>query len=116
MLIANSRVKRKTKKPKDNPNSNNDSNNNNNNPPNNENHSRQVNNARNTVFILGDSIVKNVNGYLLTKKLQHKKLIKVRSSSGAKVSCMSDHVKPTIREFNLNHIILHVGTNELKSS
>ena len=68
------------------------------------------------VFILGDSIVKNVNGYLLTKKLQHKKLIKVRLSSGAKVSCMSDHVKPTIREFNLNHIILHVGTNELKSS
>ena len=29
---------------------------------------------------------------------------------------MYDHVKPTIREFNPNHIILHVGTNELKSS
>ena len=28
---------------------------------------------------------------------------------------MYDHVKPTIREFNPNHIILHVGTNELKS-
>ena len=68
------------------------------------------------MFILGDSIVKNVNGYLLTKKLRHKKLIKVRSFSGAKVSCMYDHVKPTIREFNPNHIILHVGTNELKSS
>ena len=64
----------------------------------------------------GDSIVKNVNDYLLTKKLRHKKLIKVRSFSGAKVSCMYDHVKPTIREFNPNHIILHVGTNELKSS
>ena len=75
-----------------------------------------INNARNTVFILGDSIVKNVNGYLLTKKLRHKKLIKTRSFSGAKVSCMYDHVKPTIREFNPNHIILHVGTNELKSS
>ena len=68
------------------------------------------------MFILGDSIVKNVNGYLLTKKIRHKKLIKVRSFSGAKVSCMYDHVKPTIREFNPNHIILHVGTNELKSS
>ena len=64
------------------------------------------------MFILGDSIVKNVNGYLLTKKLQHKKLIKI----GAKVSCMYDHVKPTIREFNPNHLILHVDTNELKSS
>ena len=111
---ANSRVKRKTKKPKDNSNSNNDSDNNNNNnnnnnnkhnPPNNENHSRQVNNVRNTVFILGDSIVKNVNGYLLTKKLRHKRLVKVRSFSGTKVSCMYDHVKPTIREFNPNHII-----------
>ena len=29
---------------------------------------------------------------------------------------MYDHVKPTIQEFNPNHIILHVGTNELKSS
>ena len=29
---------------------------------------------------------------------------------------MHDHVKPTIREFNPNHIILHVGTNEFKSS
>ena len=56
------------------------------------------------MFILGDSIVKNVNGYVLTKKLRNKKLIKVRSFSGAKVSCIYDHVKPTIRKFNPNHI------------
>ena len=54
---------------------------------------RYVNNTTNTVFTLGDSIVKNVNGYLLTKKLRNKKLIKVRSFSGAKVNCMYDHVK-----------------------
>ena len=54
---------------------------------------RHVNNTTNTVFTLGDSIVKNVNGYLLTKKLRNKKLIKVRSFSGAKVNCMYDHVK-----------------------
>ena len=60
--------------------------------------------------------IKNVNGHLLTKKLRNKRLIKVRSFSGAKVSCMCDHVKPTIQEFNPNHIILHVETNELKSS
>ena len=29
---------------------------------------------------------------------------------------MYDHVKPTIQEVNPNHIILHIGTNELKSS
>ena len=29
---------------------------------------------------------------------------------------MYDHVKPTIREFNRNHLIRHIGTNEPKSS
>ena len=28
---------------------------------------------------------------------------------------MHDHAKPTIREINPEHIILHVGTNDLKS-
>ena len=68
------------------------------------------------MFILGDNITKNVNGYLLTKKLRQKQLIKVRWFSGSKVSCMYDHVKPTIQEFKLNHIIVHLGTNELKST
>ena len=67
------------------------------------------------MFILGDSIIKNLNGYLLTKKLRKRELIKVRLFTGAKPSCKYDNVKPTIQEFNPNHIILHVGTNELKS-
>ena len=119
---TNSRVKHKTKKPKDNFNSNNDSDNNNfnnggnNNPLDNENHVRHVNNTRNTMFILGDGIVINLNGYLLTKKLRNRKLIKVRSFSGATVSCMYHQFQPTIWEFNSNHLILHVGANELKSS
>ena len=46
-------------------------------------------------------------GIVLPKKLRKKKLIKVRSFSGAKVSFMYNNVKPTIREFNPNHIILH---------
>ena len=95
---------------------NSNNNNNNNNPLNNKNHAKHVNNTRNTVFILGDNTVKNVNGYFLTKKLQNKKLIEVRLFSGAKVNCMYDHVKPTIRDLNLNHITLHVGINELGSS
>ena len=67
------------------------------------------------MLILGNSIIKNLNGYLLTKKLRKRKLIKVRLFIGAKASCKYDHVKPTIQEFNPHHIILHVGTNELKS-
>ena len=36
------------------------------------------------VYILGDSMVKKLNGYLLTRKIRHKHLVKVRSFSGAK--------------------------------
>ena len=103
---TNSWVKDKTNKTKYNFNSNNDSENNNfnngdnNNPLDNENHGRHVNNTRNTKFIVEDSIVLNLNGYVLTKK----------------IVIQETYVKPTIREFNLNHIILHVGSNELKSS
>ena len=62
------------------------------------------------VYSLGDSIIKKVNGYFLTKKLRHKYLVKVRSFPGAKISCMVDHVKPTIREDTPDNIILHAGT------
>lgn len=50
--------------------------------------------------MLGDSIVKNLNDYFfLTKR---KKNLKARSFSGTRVSCMCDHVKPTMREFWTN--------------
>ena len=48
-------------------------------------------------------------------KLKHKCLVKVRSFSSAKVRCMHDHVKPTVRDFNPDHIILHCETNDLNS-
>ena len=60
-------------------------------------------------------MVKKLNGYLLTKKVRHKFLVKVRPFSGAKVSCMVDHVKPTLRDDKPGHIILHTGTNDLRS-
>ena len=56
-----------------------------------------------------------MNGYLLTRKIKHKHLVKVRSFSGAKISCMTDHVKPTLRDINPDHIILHAGTNDLRT-
>ena len=60
-------------------------------------------------------MVKKLNGYLLTKKVRHKFLVKVRPFTGAKVSCMVDHVKPTIRDDKPDHVILHTGTNDLRS-
>ena len=60
-------------------------------------------------------MVKKVNRFLLTRNIDHKYLVKVRSFFSAKVSCMNYHVKPTLRNFNPGHIILHVGTNDLNT-
>ena len=49
-----------------------------------------------TVYNLGDSMIKILNAYFLTKKVRHKYLIPVRSFSGGKVSCMVDRVKSTL--------------------
>ena len=45
-------------------------------------------------------MVKKLNGFLLTMLCY---------------SCMHDHVKPTVRYFNPDHIILHCGTNDLNA-
>ena len=50
------------------------------------------------IYILGDSIINKSNGYFLMGKVRHKSLIKVRSFSGAKDSCMDDQVKPALRD------------------
>ena len=69
-------------------------------------------NEKSKIYTLGDSMIKKLNGYFLTKKVRHKYLIKVRSFSDAKVSCMVDHVKPALRDDKPGHIILHAGTND----
>ena len=60
-------------------------------------------------------MVKKVNGVLLTRNINHKFIVKVRSFPGAKVKCMTDYVKPTINDFDPEHIVIHVGTNDLNS-
>ena len=62
---------------------------------------------------MGDSIVKHVRGYKLSHKVENCKVY-VNSFSGAKVMCMENYVKPTLREMP-THIILHVGTNGEKT-
>ena len=71
--------------------------------------------SRQSVYILGDSMVKKLNGFFLTKNIKHKYLVKVRPFNSAKTRCMHDHAKPTIRDMNPEHIILHVGTNDLNT-
>ena len=65
------------------------------------------------VIILGDSVIKHVNGYDMARKLAECKVF-VKSFSGAKVRCLKDHTKPSLRE-NPYHFVLHIGTNDLNS-
>ena len=64
---------------------------------------------------LGDSMVNKLNGFLLKRKLNHKCLVKVQPFHSDKVRCIHNHAKPTAQDFDLDHIILHCGTNDLNS-
>ena len=64
--------------------------------------------------ILGDSIVKHIQGWEI-KKLDNKQKVYMRQFSGSKVTCVKYYVKPSIRENNSDHIIFHVGTNDVPS-
>ena len=65
------------------------------------------------VFIVGDSIIKHINGYEISGKLENCKVF-VRPCHGATIRCLEDHVKPVLRE-NPDEIIFHIGTNDLPS-
>ena len=58
-------------------------------------------------------MIKNIKGWEISKKLQNANVY-VKHFSGAKVRCMKDYLKPSLRE-NPDHFVLHVGTNDLDS-
>ena len=66
-----------------------------------------------SVAISGGSMVKHLNGWEMSKKIKNCKVY-VRSFPGAKVQCMEDYKKPSIRD-KPDHFIIHVGTNDLNS-
>ena len=63
-----------------------------------------------TIVIPGDSIVKDVKGWLMSRD----KRVKVNSFSGANIEDMEDFLTPIIRR-KPDEIILHVGTNNLQN-
>ena len=73
--------------------------------------SRDENRNEKRVALLGDSIIKNINGYELSNQVEKGKIY-VKSYSGSKIRCREDHTKPTSRT-DPDHLILHVGTNDL---
>ena len=75
-----------------------------------------ISNNKKFVFILGDSIVKNLNGFLIMTTNNNKHIVTTRPYTSMKVYCMYDHMKPTLRAVNLDNIILHVRTGDLNSA
>ena len=65
-----------------------------------------------TRVIIGDSIVKNLQGPKLGKEVGHR--VVVKAFLGATVKDMKSYIKPTI-ETSPDKILLHIGTNDLKS-
>ena len=66
------------------------------------------------IYIIGDSILKHVQWYEISKSLENCKTY-VKSFSGTKIRRMQDYIKPTLRE-NPDQTIAYVGTNDLPSN
>ena len=70
-------------------------------------------NKKNYAFIIGDSMVKDVDGYLLTGSIKRKFIMKVRPFSSARTVDMQVYIKSTKCDFDPSLYLLHVGTNDL---
>lgn len=73
----------------------------------------QRNNETHTTVIVGDSIVKNIYGQKMGSNTKSRVVVKY--FSGATTADMEHYIKPTL-ERNPDHVILHVGTNDLKTT
>ena len=70
---------------------------------------------RDSVIILGDSMIKHANEWEIAKKLKPECKVFARNFPGATTQCMADYMKPSIRA-KPNDFILLVGTNDFNSN
>ena len=71
---------------------------------------REKVNEKPVIAVVGDSIVKGINGYKLSSD---KTRVVVKSFSGATTQCMKYHIQPSLTH-NPETLIIHCGTNNLK--
>ena len=64
------------------------------------------------VVIAGDSLIKNIQGWRVSKGTNVKTVVK--AFAGASFENVFDYIKPTIKHYP-EEIILHMGTNNLKN-
>ena len=75
--------------------------------------SDQASTKKHVLVIAGDSLIKNVQGWRVSKATKVKTVVK--AFPGASVEDMFDYTNPTVKH-RPEEIILHVGTNDLKNS
>ena len=61
-------------------------------------------------------MIKKIDGYLFTRSINHRYIMKVRPFLSAKTIDMLDYIKPTQRDFSPDVYLQHVGTNDLSSN
>ena len=67
-----------------------------------------------TIAILGDSMLKDIDQHKVSQGLGNKEKVYVKSFSGATIDHMKSYIIPT-KEYNNDLIVLHCGTNDLRS-
>ena len=72
-------------------------------------------NKNRSVVILGDSLLKDIETQKVRKSLNNNEKVYVKSFSGATTTHMKSYVIPS-KEFENDLIILHCGTNDLRST
>ena len=77
-------------------------------------HTQRTNKIQKCTEIIGDFIIKDIRGYKMNEACENQEKIFVKSFSGATTDCMNSHACPTIKR-NPKRIILHCGTNDLRS-
>ena len=76
---------------------------------------KQNNTSSKLVIILRDSMIKHTNGWEIARKLKANCKVYAKAFPGATTQCRMDYMKSSIRA-KPDHIILHVGTNDLQSN
>ena len=66
------------------------------------------------IFIIGDSMIKDIQGYQMKAKVGSRVFIRIYTFSGAKVTDLEDHIKPSLRE-KPKIMIIHAGTNDVRA-
>ena len=75
---------------------------------------KSENNHKRSIVILGDSIIKDIEQHRVRKSLPNNEKVYVKSFSGATIKHMHSYAQPS-KEFNNDLVILHCGTNDLRT-